>query len=272
MCMHAVGARGERMQLNGKVVAVTGAANGIGLALARRFKAEGAGGVVMADLDGDKVASAAREVGGVGVKCDVGREEDIRRVVAAAETAYGPVDLFCSNAGIAIGDPDPDNAASSPDADFERCWRIHVMAHIYAARTLLPGMIARGSGYFLNTVSAAGLLSQIGSATYSTTKHAAIGFAENLAITHKDHGIRVSVLCPQAVRTAMIGAEPEKGSASVDGILSTEQVAEVVVQGLAQETFLILPHPQVADYMRRKTEDYNRWIGGMAKLRRKLRA
>jgi short-subunit dehydrogenase len=144
------------------------------------------------------------------------------------------------------------------------------MAHVYAARALLPGFVARGSGYFLNTVSAAGLLSQIGSATYSATKHGAIGFAEALAIAHKDHGIKVSVLCPQAVRTAMIGNEPEKGSAAVDGIITPEQLADAVIEGLASETFLILPHPVVLDYMRRKTENYDRWIGGMAKLRRRL--
>lgn len=259
------------MQLHDKVVVVTGAANGIGAALARRFKAEGARGIAVADLDGDKAAAVAGELGGLGFKCDVSREADIRTVIAGTEAAYGPIDLFCSNAGIGLGDPDPDNAASSPDADFERNWRIHVMAHIYAARALLPAMMKRGGGYFLNTVSAAGLLSQIGSATYSTTKHAAIGFAEHLAITHKDHGIKVSVLCPQAVRTAMIGNEPEKGSASVDGILTPEQVAEAVVQGLATEQFLILPHPQVREYMQNKTANYDRWLGGMAKLRRKLR-
>jgi len=190
--------------------------------------------------------------------------------VRETEAAFGPIDLFCSNAGIALPDPDLDNAASASNADFERSWKIHVMAHVYAARALLPQMIKRGAGYFLNTVSAAGLLSQIGSATYSASKHGAIGFAECLAITHRDHGIKVSVLCPQAVRTAMIGSEPEKGSASVDGIISPETVAESVIEGLAAESFLILPHPVVLGYMRRKSEDYDRWLGGMAKLRRKL--
>jgi NAD(P)-dependent dehydrogenase (short-subunit alcohol dehydrogenase family) len=258
------------MNLRGKHVVITGGANGIGLALAQRFQREGVRGLVLADLDGDKAAAAASQLRCVGLECDVAQEADIRAVIAAAETHYGPVDLFCSNAGIAILDPDPENCTSASNADFERCWQIHVMAHVYAARALLPGMIARREGYFLNTISAAGLLSQIGSATYSATKHGAVGFAEHLAIAHQEHGIKVSVLCPQAVRTAMIGSEPEKGSASVDGIITPEQVAEAVVLGLARESFLILPHPMVADYMRRKTADYDRWIGGMVRFRSKL--
>jgi short-subunit dehydrogenase len=204
------------------------------------------------------------------MRCDVTQESDILSLIASTEEQLGPIDLFCSNAGIGLSDPDRDNAASASNADFERNWQVHVMAHVYAARALLPGMVERRSGYLLNTVSAAGLLSQIGSATYSASKHAGIGFAEHLAIAHKDHGIKVSVLCPQAVRTAMIGDEPEKGSASVDGIITVEELAEAVVKGLAAESFLILPHPVVLDYMRRKTSDYDRWIGGMAKLRRKL--
>jgi NAD(P)-dependent dehydrogenase (short-subunit alcohol dehydrogenase family) len=258
------------MQIQNKVVAITGAANGIGLALARRFKQEGARGVALADLDGSKVAAVARELDALGLSCDVARESDVQNFVQQTESAFGPIDLFCSNAGIALMDPDPCNAASASNSDFERNWNIHVMAHVFAARALLPQMMQRGSGYFLNTVSAAGLLSQIGSATYSATKHAAIGFAESLAITHRDQGIKVSVLCPQAVRTAMIGPEPEKGSASVDGIISADAVAEAVVQGLAAEHFLILPHPMVADYIKRKSADYDRWLGGMTKLRRSL--
>jgi NAD(P)-dependent dehydrogenase (short-subunit alcohol dehydrogenase family) len=260
------------MQVRDKVIAITGGANGIGLALARRFKQDGAKHVAIADLDGDKVQAAARELGGTGFKCDVSNEEDIRSFVAQTEQQAGAIDLFCSNAGIAVSDPDFEMAASAPDAVWERNWRIHVMAHVYAARALLPGMIARKQGYFLNTVSAAGLLSQIGSGTYSATKHAAIGFAEHLAITHKDHGIRVSVLCPQAVRTAMLGdSENDAGkSAAVDGVLTPEQVAEAVTQGLDRESFLILPHAQVAQYIQKKSSEYDRWIGGMAKLRRTM--
>jgi NAD(P)-dependent dehydrogenase (short-subunit alcohol dehydrogenase family) len=262
----------SNVQVTDKVIVVTGGANGIGFALARRFKQLGAKHLTIADLDGEKVQAAAKELGVLGLKCDVAREDDIKNVVAQTEKAAGPIDLFCSNAGIAVSDPDFENAASAPDAVFEKNWRIHVMAHVYAARALLPGMIARKQGYFLNTVSAAGLLSQIGSGTYSATKHAAIGFAEHLAITHKDHGIKVSVLCPQAVRTAMLGnSENDAGkSAAVDGVLTPEQVAEAVVQGLHDESFLILPHPQVLGYMQKKTADYNRWIGGMAKLRRSM--
>jgi NAD(P)-dependent dehydrogenase (short-subunit alcohol dehydrogenase family) len=258
------------MNIENAVVVITGAANGIGYALAKRFKAAGARGLALVDLDARKVAAVAQEIGAVSFACDVAKEQDIQRVVRETQAAFGPIDLFCSNAGIGLSDPDPNNAASASNADFERSWNIHVMAHVYAARALLPQMIARGSGYFLNTVSAAGLLSQIGSATYSASKHGAIGFAECLAITHRDHGIKVSVLCPQAVRTAMIGNEPEKGSASVDGIISPEELAESVMEGLAAERFLILPHPQVAGYIQRKTADYDRWLGGMSKFRRKL--
>ncbi len=258
------------MQLKDKVVVITGAANGIGKALAVRFKAEGVRGLVIADLDANKVSAVAQELQCLGVSCDASSEEGIRRLVARAQAQFGAIDLFCSNAGIFISDPDPQNAVSASNNDFDRCWQLHVMAHVYAARAVLPAMIERGSGYLLHTVSAAGLLSQIGSATYSTTKHAAIGFAEHLAITHQEHGIKVSVVCPQAVRTALIGDEPEKGSAAVDGILSPEEVAESVVRGLEAERFLILPHPVVADYLKRKTADYDRWIGGMARLRKRL--
>lgn len=260
------------MDISGKHVVITGAAQGIGLALARRFKSAGARALVMADLDEVRLRAAAAQVGGSAVRCDVAAESEVRQLIGCAEERSGPIDLFCSNAGIALGDPDRNNAASAPNEDFERCWQVHVMAHVYAARALLPSMVARREGYLLNTVSAAGLLSQLGSATYSATKHAAIGFAEHLAITHKGQGIKVSVLCPQAVRTRMIGDEPEKGSAAVDGIISPEELAECVLEGLKSERFLILPHPAVLEYMRRKTQDYDRWIAGMARLRQKLNA
>jgi NAD(P)-dependent dehydrogenase (short-subunit alcohol dehydrogenase family) len=189
-------------------------------------------------------------------------------MVQDAEAQFGRVDLFCSNAGIGGADPDIDNPGSAPNERWERAWGVNVMAHVYAARHALPGMIARKSGYFLNTVSAAGLLSQIGSAPYSTTKHAAIGFGEHLAIAGRESGIGVSLLCPQAVDTPMLGGAA--GSQNVDGVLSAAEVAAAVIDGLAEERFLILPHPQVTTYMQRKTGDYDRWIRGMVRLRRSV--
>jgi NAD(P)-dependent dehydrogenase (short-subunit alcohol dehydrogenase family) len=245
------------MNLSGKVVVVTGGARGIGAALCTRFAQEGAKVVVAADLkaDGDVVA------------CDVSREEDIVRLIESTEQKFGPIDLFCSNAGIAVLDPDWGNPASAPDDGWARSWAVNVMAHVWAARHLVPRMSARGSGYFLNTVSAAGLLSQIGSGPYSATKHAALGFAENLAINVHDRGIKVSVLCPQGVDTAMLRGIT-RGVPDRDGVLTPEAVSDAVVEGLDAERFLILPHPEVATYVRRKTDDHDRWLSGMARLRR----
>jgi short-subunit dehydrogenase len=178
-----------------------------------------------------------------------------------------PCVRLCSNAGIGDFGGDPNDATPSPNEQWQRGWQINVMAHVYAARACLPSMISRGRGTFLNTISAAGLLNQIGNAVYGVTKHAAVGFAETLAITHRDQGIRVSILCPQAVDTAMLRAAGE-GSQHVDGVLTPEDVAQCVVDGLAEERFLILPHPQVFGYMRKKADNYDRWIGGMAKFRR----
>ena len=225
--------------------------------------------VVAADLDVAEAQAVAQAVGGLAVGCDVACEGDIVRLVEDTERRFGPIDLFCSNAGIAVVDSDPGNIANTPDDVWQRSWSVNVMAHIYAARILLPRMIARGGGYFLHTISAAGLLSQIGSAIYSTTKHAAVGFAENLAIMHRRDGIRVSILCPQGVDTAMLRGMPP-GPQSLDGVLTPQAVADCVVSGLEQEQFLILPHPQVASYLRRKTENYDRFIGGMAKLKASL--
>jgi NAD(P)-dependent dehydrogenase (short-subunit alcohol dehydrogenase family) len=258
------------MKLADKVVVVTGGANGIGRALAARFVEEGARHVAIADLDEVAAKRAAAEIDEkrcVGFGVDVSHEADIRRLVAESE-AVGPIDLFCSNAGILAVDGDARDATSASNETWERAWAVNVMAHVYAARAALPAMIARRSGYFLHTVSAAGLLSQIAAAPYSTTKHAAIGFAESLAITHKDDGIKVSVLCPQAVDTAMIHGGPSMFGADIDGVVTPAHVAQCVVEALDRETFLVLPHPKVAEYMARKIEGYDRWLGGMAKLRR----
>jgi NAD(P)-dependent dehydrogenase (short-subunit alcohol dehydrogenase family) len=252
------------MELRNKVAVVTGGGNGIGRALSRRFAAEGAAGVVVADLDGDAAARVAEEIGGLAVTTDVSVEADIVRLVDAATTRYGRVDLFCSNAGIGV-----DGGAEASDADWQRIWQINVMAHVYAARAVLPAMIERGEGYLLQTASAAGLLSQIGSAPYSVTKHAALAFAEWLAITHGDAGIKVSCLCPQGVRTGML--ENARGGAFLrDGALEPEQVADCVVKALAEERFLILPHAEVAEYFRRKADDYDRWIRGMRRLQERI--
>ena len=259
------------MDVAGKVVVVTGGGNGIGQAMCVAFHHAGAAKVVVADLDAARAGIVAEAIGGTAIVCDVGRESDIRSLIETTERDHGPIELFCSNAGIGGGfDPLSENAGGTDDGPWAKSWAVHVMAHVYAARHLIPRMKARGGGYFLNTISAAGLLSQVGSPAYSTTKHAAVGFAENLAISHKAHNIRVSILCPQGVDTNMLRSIP-KGPQSGDGDLAPEQVAQDVIAGLAAETFLILPHAQVLGYMRKKTENYDRWIAGMAKIQARMR-
>jgi NAD(P)-dependent dehydrogenase (short-subunit alcohol dehydrogenase family) len=253
------------MELKDKVVVVTGAASGIGRALAQRFAREGAKAVVCADRDETGAKATAEGIGGLAFRVDVSHEDEIRALIERVEAEVGPIDLFCSNAGIGVG-----GGAEASNADWQRIWDINVMAHVWAARHLVPRMAARGGGYLLNTASAAGLLSQIGSAPYAVTKHAAVGLAEWLAITHGDQGIKVSVLCPQAVRTAMTAGNPD-GVASIDGMMEPDDLAETVVRSLEKEEFLILPHPEVLQYMRNKTADYGRWIGGMRKLNRRFR-
>jgi NAD(P)-dependent dehydrogenase (short-subunit alcohol dehydrogenase family) len=261
------------MEIAGKVVVVTGAASGIGRALALRAHKEGAAHVAVADLNEAGAQQTATQIGHTAraFRCDVSREADIQHLVRETEANAGPIGLFCSNAGVISIDPDFNNAASAPDSDWARGWAIHVMAHVYAARAVLPGMIERRSGWLLNTVSAAGLLSQIGSAVYSTTKHAAIGFSESLAIAHKDHGIGVSILCPQGVDTAMTQGGFFAG-ADVDGVITPEGCVDAAIEGLRAEKFVILPHPNVAEYVKLKAANYERWIGGMAKLRRGIAA
>lgn len=257
------------MKIKGKVVVVTGGADGIGKGLCERFAREGAAKVIVLDRNAEGAKKVADAIGGIAYACDVSKEADVQRIVEDIEKKVGPIALFCSNAGIGDFGGRPNDATSQPNDQWQRGWEVNVMAHVYAARACLPHMIARGEGYFMNTASAAGLLNQIGNAVYGVTKHAAVGFAEILAITHRDQGIRVSVLCPQAVDTPLLRRAGE-GSQNVDGVLTPEQVAEVVVEAIEQERFEILPHPQVLGYMRKKTEDYSRWIGGMAKLQRAL--
>jgi NAD(P)-dependent dehydrogenase (short-subunit alcohol dehydrogenase family) len=253
------------VKIAGKVAVVTGAASGIGRTLAERFVHEGARGVVLADIRRGPLEDAARAVGGLAIHCDATREADVRLMIASVEQQLGPVDIFVSNAGIFRGGDE-----QTPDADWDLSWRLHVMAHVYAARDLMPKMAARGDGYFIVTSSAAGLLSHLDSASYAVTKHAAVSFAEFLAIRHGDAGVKVSVLCPQQVRTAMTTDRTASVSA-VDGRIEPEVVADCVIECMEAERFLMLPHPSVLEYLQRKSADYDRWLGGMRRLKDKFR-
>lgn len=254
------------MHLKDQIAVVTGGADGIGRALCRSFAAAGARAVVVADVNTSGAEQVAAEIGGLAVTADVGVETDVRHLVERTLTAYGRIDLFCSNAGIAL-----EGGPEVPDADWQRIWQINVMSHVYGARAVLPGMLARGAGTLLQTASAAGLLTQVGSAPYSVTKHAALAFAEWLSITYAERGIKVCCLCPQGVRTTMLANTPGGiGDHLREHALAPEDVAAAVVEGLADERFLILPHPEVADYFRRKADDYERWLRGMRRLQDRL--
>ncbi|HEX3727382.1 MAG TPA: SDR family oxidoreductase [Pirellulales bacterium] len=250
------------MHLKDKVAVVTGGANGIGRALCRRFAAEGARGVVVADLDMAAARTVADEMGGLAVAADVGVEAQVRRLVDESTKRFGPIDLFCSNAGIAIG-----GGVDASDSDWQKIWDVNLMAHVYAARAVIPAMRERGNGYLLNTASAAGLLTSIGSAPYAVTKHAAVALAEWMSISYGP-AIKVSCLCPQGVFTDML-MRPDAGPATESlkaEALQPEQVADSVIEGLAAERFLILPHEVVSKYMVNKATDNERWLRGMRRL------
>jgi len=252
------------MELSGRVIVVTGAARGIGRAMARRFASDQVEAVVVADIDGRAAAATADEIGAASVGCDVSREADVQRLVEHVMARHGRIDIFCSNAGIAVrGGPE------APDSEWQRIWEVNLMAHVYVARHVLPGMLARGEGYLLGTVSAAGLLNHVFAAPYGVTKAAALSLFEWLSIAHGNDGIRVSCLCPQGVKTDMLAKE--RSQLGIDFLasdaLEPDAVAEAVVQGMRDERFLILPHPEVAEYFRRKADDYDRWLRGMRRLR-----
>ncbi|MEM9176896.1 MAG: SDR family NAD(P)-dependent oxidoreductase [Myxococcota bacterium] len=249
------------MDVKGKNIVVTGGGNGIGRALSQRFAKEGAGHVTVVDLDAGSAAEVAGAIGGTAHGVDVGNREAMVELARSVEQVQGPIDLFVSNAGIIT----PGSVEATVDS-WQKIWDVNVMAHVHAAHAILPGMLERGEGAFLNTCSAAGLLTQIGSAPYSVTKHASVAFAEWLSITYGDQGIKVFALCPQAVNTAMTAGTEAGGVAGVDGMLEPTDIANAVIDGLAAESFLILPHPEVATYFQRKAGDYDRWIRGMRKL------
>src|SRR5512140_740846 len=256
------------MEIKGKVIVVTGGASGIGAALVRRFAREGTAGVVVADLDEVGAQAVAAEVGGLAVRTDVAVEAEVQALIAQATARYGRVDVLCSNAGLAVG-----GGLQASNADWQRLWDVNLMAHVYGARAVVPQMIERGEGYLMQTASAAGLLSHPESAVYAVTKHAAVALAEWLAIQYGDKGIRVSCLCPQGVRTPMLmGRQGERKSFLQEGMVSPEQVAEDVIAVMREERFLVLPHPEVLDYLRHKAADVDRWLGGMRRLRAKAEA
>lgn len=266
------------MEIHNRVVLVTGGAHGIGRALCRAVHLAG-GRVAVADIDGEAAQSVADEVNGLALRVDVSSEEDIDRAIEETEKSLGLIDIFVSNAGVAFGDG-AQGAASAPNEHWKTCLDVNLMAHVYAARAMVPRMSKRGGGCLVNVVSAAGLLCQVGEAAYTASKHAAVGFAESLAITHGDDGIQVCLVCPQAVATRLIGFDEDTevedsaigfGGNDVDGILSADYVADCILAAIETERFLVLPHPQVASYFQRKADDHDRWINGMRRFRQSLK-
>ena len=252
------------METRGRVVVVTGGAGGIGAALCRRFAADGAERVVVSDIDAQAAAAVAADIGGTAVAADVTVESDVQRLVATTVKAHGRIDIYCSNAGLAFG-----GGPEASDQAWQQSWAVHVMAHVYAARALLPAMLARGNGYLVGTVSAAGLLNHVLAAPYAVTKAAGLSFLEWLAIAHHDQGLRVSALCPQGVRTAMLAQEGQRSFLAA-GALEPEQVADALAEAIRDERFLVLPHLEVSTYFQRKAADYDRWLRGMRRLRARI--
>lgn len=262
------------MELSGRTIVITGAGSGIGRALAERFAAEAPRALILADLNGEAVQAVAERLGEVAtpVRTDVGREEDIQALVAQARQVGGQVDVFVSNAGVPGPDGGPPNTS---DEDWDQAWRVNVMAHVWAARALLPEMLERGDGYLVSTASAAGILTQVGALVYSTTKHAAVAVAEWLSITYGERGVKVSCVCPLGVRTPMLETAlgDSVGGAALlrDDLLEPSDVAEAVVAGMREERLLIFPHPQLAEYMAFKAGDNERWLRGMRRMVRQAR-
>lgn len=255
------------MKLKNKNVVVTGGASGIGAAMCRLFAAQGAH-LVVSDINLAAAQEIASEIGGTAIRCDVSKESEIIDLIASAEQALGDIDLFCSNAGFGLGEPS--HAASATNDVWQKNWDVHVMAHVYASRALLPKMIERGDGYLVNTASAAGLLSQIGDAAYTATKHAAVAFAESLAISHADDGLKVSVICPQYVNTNILNISEEQRAKPMPGVLSAEECAQCVLEGIENEDFLITPHKEVREFMLHRASDPGRWTAGMRRYRKTL--
>ena len=263
------------MELGGKITVVTGAASGIGRALARRFADEGAAAVVVADVNEAGAKTVAEQIEqdhpgvALAVGCDVADDSSVRGLIDAAEATFGPIDLFFANAGIGGG-----TDLETADSDWDQAFAVNVKAHYFAARRLVPGWVARGDGYVCSTASAAGLLTQIGSAPYSVTKHAALALAEWLSVTFGGRGVKVSCLCPMGVNTNMLNSDAAALSTDVvraaGDVLEPEQVAGVVVDAIREERFLILPHPEVLEFFRRKASDYDRWLKGMRRLQARV--
>ena len=253
------------MNLTDRVIVVTGAASGIGAAMARRFSAERPRALIVADLDFESAQRVADEIDATALEVDVADPGSNDRLIDHTEEMFGPIDLFCANAGIGFAGDE-----QTPPELWDKMWHVNLMAHVHAARKLIPGWLARGEGYFLSTASAAGLLTNLKAAEYSVTKHAAVAFAEWLSVTYGDRGVKVSCLCPMGVKTPFLDAATEFHELLDPYALEPDEVADVVVAGLADESFLILPHPEVERFFQNKANNYDRWIEGMRKLQRSV--